>query len=341
MPTADDILGMKRPEDLFKGDLDAAKRQYRELAKEWHPDHGKPRSTEVFPHINFLYDEAINRMAGGTWETEGIVRLEDQSKKGSYLVHYHIKSDFELGRFYVGDDYLTYVVDQQYKDLFDNAVKHISEFKYANKKMEDECSRYVPQKPTIFETPGKQLVMRVKKTTDLVLLRDVIRYYGEMDPKHAAWVLSSLYNLGCYLGYTGIIHQNISPDTYFISPKYHSGALLGSWWYAAKKGSKVSRLPTRTFNFLPWEARTKKKAIPLTDQELIRATGREMLGDISGVSTTPTSVPHALKEWLSSVATGSAIDNYTSWGEVLKESFGARRFTKMDLDAKTLYEKVR
>lgn len=58
--TADDLLKIKRPEDLFRGDPAEAKRQYHELAKKWHPDHnnGNAQALNVFQHINALYDQA-------------------------------------------------------------------------------------------------------------------------------------------------------------------------------------------------------------------------------------------------------------------------------------------
>jgi hypothetical protein len=94
------------------------------------------------------------------------------------------------------------------------------------------------------------------------------------------------------------------------------------------RGEEIKYLPKRTHNFLPWKVRSTKKASRLTDQELIRLVGRELL-----VGAKP---PEVLEEWLKAVATEDAITAYRTWTKkILPEAFGARRFVKMDLNAET------
>lgn len=323
------------------GDADRAKQQWRELAKEWHPDRneGNPRASEVFAHVNSLYDAAVERLAKGLWEAEGLLKLK--TKSGSALsVTYFRKLSFELGQMYVGEDHVTYLVDKDHRDLFNNAEAITRNFHYGSERMREEVSRYLPASVGLFELSDDRLGMRVPKTPDLLLLRDVLAHFGNtIDPKHVAWIQNTLHNLSCYLSWSGMVHHNIGPDTYFVSPEYHSGALLGGWWYAAKKGKKLTQLPKRTFDYLPWKARTRKEAHPQTDLELIQATGRELLGDITGVRLEKTGVPKQMATWLQAAANGDAVDSYKQWGEVLKQVFGARRFVKMPLTAATLYAK--
>lgn len=341
MRTAETLLRITRPEDLFTGDPDKAKQQWRALAQEWHPDRNasNPRASEVFAHVSSLYDTAVDRLAKGLWEGEGFLKLT--TKSGSPLsVTYLRKASFELGSMYVGEDHVTYLVDPQHKGLFDNAEKLTHKFKYASDRMEKEISRYLPKGVGQFELKDKRLGMRVPKSPDMLLLRDVLNFYGgALDPKHVAWIQSSLQNLACYLSHAGIVHHNISPDTYFISPEFHSGALLGGWWYAAKQGTTISRVPTRTHEYLPFKVRHEKKAYPQTDLELILATGRELLGDITGTKLLKGKTPKEMVAGLRVAASDDAVNSYKQWMVVLKDSFGARRFTKMDLNAVVLYAK--
>jgi hypothetical protein len=168
--------------------------------------------------------------------------------------------------------------------------------------------------------------------------RDVLNFHdNKLEPAHVAWVQSTLHNLTCYLSYTGIVHHDISPDTYFISPKEHEGHLLGGWWYALTVGSPLRQLPSRTFQFLPWEVKTRKLALVQTDLELIRAFGREALGDINGTKLKGKVVPKAMLNWMNNVAGDDAVEEYKRWRDVLTDSFGKRKFVKMDLGPEQIY----
>lgn len=340
MLSATELLAAKSPEAIFDGDLNRSKHLYREMVLRWHPDRnpGDKIAEEVFKHVATLYELAVSRIESGKWEGSGMVRLI--SKTGDiYRIAYLRSSPFELGHQYIGDDHVYYVLDEKHKDLFNNAVRTIqSGFKYASDSMRKECSRYLPGKGTTFQTQDGRYVIAVFKTPDLLRLRDVLSYYGtSVEPRHTAWILNSLYNLACYLSYTGIVHHDISLDSYFVSPKYHSGALLGGWWYATPKGETIRQVPSRTFDCLPWDAKLNKVAAPGADLELIRATGRELLGSLDGSHLLDTA-PQQMKDWLRSVSSGKATEDYASWSKALDASFGPRKFVRMELDAVMLYK---
>ena len=340
MRTADGIESVQRPEDLFAGDGEEVRRQFRTLALRWHPDRnrGDARAGRVFAHISRLYEEVVGRIRDGSWEGEGVLRLTDKRTGGFHEVAYLRQRPFELGRTYVERDCVTYVVDGAHGGLFDNALSILRGLEYANDAMRRECARYVPVEFRAFETPDGRRVLRVAKDAGMLLLRDVLAYYGgSLNPRHAAWILSSLESLACYLAYAGIVHHDISPDTYFVSPARHTGALLGGWWYGAPAGGAISLVPRRTYECLPWEARVHKVALPLTDQELIRATGRELMGDVAGVAPAHGSAPAPLAEWARGVAGAEGVEAYREWNEVVTRSFGRRRFVPMALDEGSCY----
>ena len=148
--------------------------------------------------------------------------------------------------------------------------------------MKDEIKRFLPEIHSELVTADR-FVMVIKKTPDMLLLRDVITHFGgKLDPKHVAWVVSRIYNLTCYLKYAGIVHSGISLDSYFISPEFHSGALLGDWWYATETGKKLTALPGITASFCPNDVLKAKLADEKIDLEMTRVVGRELLGDIIG-----------------------------------------------------------
>lgn len=330
MGVATELLKIQRPEGLFLPKVTEIKKKHRELAKEWHPDvNGNPAAGVVFQHLTYLYEKALDKLAFDYWGFEGLMKF--RSKKGAgWDLKYRARHRFELGEFYVADNVVVYLIEGKHKKLVDNALGTIDRFRYPSDKVREEVSRYLPRGAEVLNLDSDWLAVGVKKTPDLLLLKDVLRHYGTLDPKHIAWIQSSLHNLSCYLWVSKLTHNDISLDTYFISPQHHSGALLGGWWYAKPVGEKLEQVPKRTFDYLPWEVRNTKKASRLTDQELVRLVGRELLG--SGDAPAP------MQEWFKSVASEGAVEAYDKWmNEVLPSSFGKRRFTKMDLDVETLY----
>ena len=335
--TAPEILAFVKPEQLFTGDASIAAIEYRKLSGIWHPDR-KPGFDSVFAQISTLYRKGVDQLKKGIWEIPGVFTFSNLVGK-KFEVKYKKHHVFELGDMYIGDYTITYLINKDAKDLFDNAKKIIKNFKYANDKMKGEISRYLPEIHSEHETADK-LVLIVRKTPDLILLRDVLDHLGgKLDPKHVAWVLSSMYNLSCYLKFADLTHNSISLDTYFISPQFHGGALLGGWWYASPVDKKLVAVPARTIKYAPHDLTSKKIAGPKIDSELIKATGRELLGDGGGskLLSDPT-IPNATLNWLRTAGMGEAYKEYESWVKVLKDSFGERRFVKLEIQPVDIYK---
>lgn len=330
--TAEDIIKMKKPEELFSGNLDAAKKEYRELARIWHPDVSKfSDAASVFSNINALYAKAVEKIEGGFWESLGRLKLKSKTDSTTIDLPYLSRRPFELGEMFVAKNSVLYLIDERHKALMLNGMGHITSFKYGSDRMKTEMERYLPGPMSNYmQCDDGRFAVSIEKKPGLVLLRDVLDFYGgAMDPKHIAWIMSGALNISCYLSFAKIAHCDISLDTYFISPVDHSCALLGGWWYSTKLGEQVRQVPTNTFNHLPWKVKTSKTALPQIDGELIRAMGRELAGGKP--------VPKALESWLRVSAGGNAFKEYENWGGVLKESFGPRRFTIMEVTPEALY----
>lgn len=336
--TAVEILAVTKPEQLYTGDESSAALEYRKLSRIWHPDR-KTGSGSVFAQISTLYHKGVEKLKDGTWETPGLFTFTDIRGK-KFQVRYKKHHQFELGDMYIGDYSITYMINKDAKDLFDNAKRVIKNFSYANDKMKTEISRYLPEIHTENETADRYVLV-VKKTPDLILLRDVLDHLkGKIDPKHVAWILNSIYNISCYMKYAGLTHNSISLDTYFISPQHHNGALLGGWWYSSKVNEKLVAVPARTITYAPHNLTSKKIASMQIDSELIRAMGRELLGDGNGSKLlSDPGIPNAMLNWLRTAGLGDPYQEYESWAKtVLKDSFGERRFVKLDIQPSDVYK---
>jgi hypothetical protein len=330
-----------RPERLFKGSAADVKKAYRLLAMKWHPDRSpEPGAQAVFQHIGRMLAQAEQRIALGDWPCRGSLRLASSDGK-AYEINYLRRHRFELGAMAVAGTVVAFEVDRAHADLVRQAERAIRDFHYAGDGMREQVARHLPAWPfaCAFQTASACVIV-MRKTPDLLLLRDVLDHFdGRLDPRHVAWVVSALLNLCCYFQYAGITHNALSPDTCFISPLDHSVAVLGGWWYAAVSGERMVAAPARTLDWAPHELLATRLAGIRTDLELVRAIGRELLGDIGGTRLARESAAaHAMIDWLRLPASDNAIEEYRTWREqVLHDSFGARRFAELPLTQSDVY----
>ncbi|HRF44296.1 MAG TPA: hypothetical protein PLD30_08650 [Candidatus Competibacteraceae bacterium] len=332
-------IPLAEPERLFTANEELAQQEFRTLAAVWHPDRcAQARSTEVFQHLSRLYEVAVRKLRNGVWKIPGLLTLHACDGTG-FRIHYRREHEFELGQMFIGDQIVAYVIGKEHSDLFQNALDIIACLPCADPRMAMETGRYLPEVIRHFET-RKYQVLVLRKTPDLLLLRDVLdSFAGQLDARHVAWIISSLLNLACYLDYARLAHNAILANTFFISPQQHSGALLGGWWYAVRQGEPMRAAPMTTIEYAPFEVMTRRLGDNRTDLELIRALGRELLGDITGMSLArENAAPLPLLDWLVRPAAGFAFDEYQTWQrQVLPDSFGERRFVELNLTPQDLY----
>ena len=339
--SAEALLAIRptEPERLFTGEEAVAHREFRVLAARWHPDRCPDAGTTgVFQHVNRLYDVAVRKLRGGIWQTPGLLVLR-ATDGATYKIRYRKERAFELGRLFVGREIVAYVIENDHADLFDSALQIIGRLPCADPRMAAEIGRHLPEVVRHFDTAeGRVLVLR--KSADQVLLRDLLdRCGGRMDARHVAWIISSLLNLACYLDFARLAHNAILSNAVFISPQQHSGALLGGWWYTVRQGQPLRAAPAATVQYAPPDAIARKRGDLRTDLELVRAVGRELLGDMTGARLArDKAAPQPMLDWLRLPTSGSPVHDYQTWQrQALKASFGERRFVKLNLSTTDLY----
>ena len=146
-----------------------------------------------------------------------------------------------------------------------------------------------------------------------------------------AWMQSRLNNLLCYFKFNGIVNNSISLETIFISPEYHSVAILGGWWFTTNIGEKMIAVPSHLYNSVPPTVRASKLASCTTDGEFVKALGRKLLEKAKA--------PKAFQNWLEYGAGDDPFKEYETWHtKILKESYGERKFIHLDLKWEDVYE---
>ncbi|MFL5381490.1 MAG: molecular chaperone DnaJ [Longimicrobiaceae bacterium] len=329
-----------RPEKLFSGDEEADRKLYRRLAFDFHPDR-HPENAEAFKRLGELKKERDRQIEENAWCGAGVHELVLRNGK-RLAIRYLRRHAFELGTLLISPRSVTWLVREEHGALYAAAARTIGDFRYANGAMRKEMERFLPRVELKAETTTG-FVLVIARRPDLVRLRDVLDHLGgRMDPRHVAWILSTLHHLGAYLQWAGLTHNAIDLDSYFISPQRHSGVLLGGWWYARRAGETMTHLPGPSVNvwktILPSHAAAKKQATHKLDRELIRLVGRSLLGDAGGTRLLrDAAVPAGLARWVTTPGADDGIEDYANWARARDAAFGPRRFVVMDLTPQAIY----
>ena len=205
MKSPTEILQATKCGDIFdNNNLIIIKSEYRELIKKYHPDvYKEENANEIIIKINSFYEKALDLISKGLWEASSIIYIS--SIKGTqYKLRFLSQNVFELGTFYIGRNHIMYLLND--KKYYDNMFKQLNKIKYANDKMKKEFERYIPNVVEHFETIDHKWCIVIKKSKDTFLLKDLLtQQNNKLDPKHAAWVISRLSNIACFLKYNKIL----------------------------------------------------------------------------------------------------------------------------------------
>jgi len=336
------VIGASVPEAVFAGvkTAEEARKLFRKLSKQLHPDVCKhPKATDAFDRLHKFLDEVIERIDRGTWTGERNVEYF-RTKDGIKLrVRYLAKRPFEMGTRYVTDGSAVWLFDQRFPIACSDFARFVlddydSHFKYRDDEMRKEFARYIPSPVGAYELADGTGLIRVIRDPETVCLEDLLEHQGgSIDPKHVAWIMSSLYNLACYLSYTFVAHNGITLNSYFVNPSKHSGQLLGGWQYAVRIGSKMVRVPREVWELAESTQREKKVGLSRLDLLSVRSLGERLLGQNID------KCPKAMRSWVKlPTVTDDAFKEYRAWSECLKSSFGERRFVKFAVSASDVYK---
>ena len=325
------IRNAKSCEDIFVNDKDKTRTIFKELAKKYHPDICKDKNAvSDFAKINDLYKEAIDKIEKGIWFEKDVLLLESKDGK-KYKLKYLKKHSFELGFFYIGRQHLIYVLEHKNKKFLDNALNVLKNLKYADGQMEKEFKRYFPNIVDTFELKTGEYCLVLKKENTDFLLSDLIDFYKnkgqELEDKHCAWVISRLNNIACFLKFNGLVHNGISLNNCFVSPKYHTIMLLGGWWYCVPNGEKLIGTQKSVYDVMPIKEKSEKISTYKTDLECIKQIGRQL----------NKKYPKPFDNWVNKATSGDAFEEFEEWNNVLYDSYGERKFIVLDISEKDIY----
>lgn len=323
---AQQLLLVIHREELFSSDTKESHKEYKLLSKMWHPDVcSNPKAAEVFNHLTKLYkNQKI--------ETKNIVTFYEH--QGIPINVEYFKSDvFEMGNIYIGRGSVDFSFSKDWVDSFNrckNNIATISNGIRASPNIKDMEGEVIPKvKQSFLDKTSGLGILRFDIGEGYYRLSDIHRAYGSIDSKHVAWMISRLCNIICVLYSVGYAHNGITMDNIFICPESHKIRLAGGWSYAAKIGSKLDSVSSEIFKILPQFVKNTKEASIETDIESIKAIGRFL--------TKGQSIPAPFKDWLWSANEQTPYKEFENWDRTIEQSFGKRKFIKMEVDEKLIF----
>lgn len=326
---ASDILNVASPLELFS--KQGFKLEYRKLASKWHPDKGG--DPKVFAHIKKLYEKMDAVVSGGE-----VITL--RSSDGVDHVFLPIKAGtFELGEVLICSDSIVYKTTWDNADLHKAFIENAKAITFRNRSSRPGVAGpdFMPGTLIVFE--GEDFgVIQINRPDNALRLYDVLSHMGTVPERHVAWIVSRLLNLCCYLECIGMSHNAISTENVYIDPAQHTAYLLGGWFYAKDIGGTLIAVPKKTLDYAPHDLIRAKKGSIRTDLEMVKATARELLGDISGARLYKTSAPKAFVDWLRAPCGDDAVKEFTYYyNTVLTEAFGPKKFVELKLSIFDIY----
>lgn len=326
------------PGDLFPCDEKAAKQKYRDLSRTYHPDSNKSADADsVFQKITELYHAACDDIKAGVWHKKNFIRLitEDGRKLDISFKHHGV---FEIGEYYVCNKVVVYVINKGCDKYYDNALLRIKSLTFESGKME-EMRNFFPTVHSSKKLNDGRLCMVLNKAEDMYPLRCILNAYnGKIPDKHVAWIINRLSNLACYLQYSNLVSNGFNVENVFISPTKHAACLMGGWWYTVPKGAKMIGTTKQIFNVMPVTIKTSKVAANPTDLEAIKLIGREILGEPNQRKLQLIKdIPAPIVKFMVDGAGKCAYDEFGKYHELLDKAYGQRKFIKMELTDKQIY----
>lgn len=336
MTTADDILRTSElnADSLFPGDADAVSHRFRQLAAIFHPDHSRdPRAGDVFVRLCRLRDAALGALEDiaadvGAGAERNRVWHDDRGGSGR-LDRLSVRRT-ATGAAIVCKGSLVYTFPRENRAISDAETVRATKLPSADAAMAREMKPFLPAFEASLRSEDGWTANVFARGPNDVLLADLAEHCGgSIEPVHAAWIVSGLLNIVCYLEWAGLMHGAIAPDTVLIDPSMHSVRLVGGWGLATAFGQRAEAIPDRTLRRRPDLVASRGLAIVGVDGDLVRETAREILGTEA--------VADEMRLFLRLPPEATAVADYAAWDECLAASFGPKRFVVMPVAATDVY----
>ncbi len=325
MLTAAQILKTK-PKRLFPGNAAAVKKAFRELASAWHPDHNKEKeAADVLAYLVKARDQAL----GLTLDQSIVLERRNGSK---FRMDYIRATTTDGMTIYTGASSIAYFVPDSMSDLVRRSGQ--PKWKFANKDMEKEMTRFLPPYVRTEDLKNGQLMI-YRRAPSQILMSDLMALHdGRIPPVHISWMVTRMNNIACYFEWAKQVLFGLLPEFLLVDLDSHGVALCGPPIFLTNFGDRPMAVPSRVLDAIPYLRDKGSVAVGSMDRILIRETACALLGDHGGVKLkADPEVRPDIAAWVISPPEKSAVSDYEKWESAL----GPRKFIKFGTNAQDYY----
>lgn len=342
------IMAANSPREIFSMNPDTLEQEFEEYREAYRPRaYSNIQNFIILQKVTMLYRTATEMLdKEDTFVAETMGTLEYYDTEGRYHVHKYIYCrDLNVSKMYVTDKQVIFVTREKYREYHDNYLKKAKRFQHLDPDTWKMVEHMLPKVVASCKTTDDDLVIVLNKPcTRIYHLREIQDFYGgKMHPRYVASILNRLYSLLTYLEIVGINYNAFTIDNLFFAPGRVTekgqnytiedmrfiGA-YGGWFFSTWSDEKIRGLPKEVYELLSPDEKAHGYSSFRVNALAIKQVARELLGDVSGCDLGET--PVAMAEWLNStLCEKNAYEEYVAWEQVLKASFGKRRFVDMDV----------
>lgn len=344
--SAEEIMSASRPQDIFTMNADMIEQEKDEYIEQFKPQaYSTIKNFLVTQKVIQLYRQALSELGKSDGEGVPITSLTISTPNGkTYEFKCHYDYDIKLGRMYVTENNIVFVIKKKNKKYYDNYVAKTQRFPKLDKEVWKRIEYMLPKVSKYFKDENGDWIIIVDKPCRIYPLREILNYYGgKIEPEYVASIMTRLYNFVCYMEVIGMNHNGITIDNLFFAPgrTVEEGenytvedmrivGIFGGWFFTTWAEEKLQGVPKDIFEILPMNSRKSGFSSFEVDELSIKRVARELLGDGTGENFE--NVPDPFVRWVnSSEIHKNAYDEFCAWERARKLSFGKHRFVEMDV----------
>ena len=343
------IMDATSPREIFSMNPDTLDQEFEKYREAYRPKaYSNIQNFIVMQKVTMLYRTAKELLDEGEHYSQDRSSgcLEYTDTMGVHHSHRYIyRANLKVSEMFVTNQQIVFLTPARYRTYHDNYYQKANRFQHLDPDTWKMVEHMLPKIVDHCETQkGDYVLVLNKPCAKIYPLREILNYFdGKLHPEYVASILTRLYSLLAYLEIVGINYNAFTVDNLFFAPGRMTekgqnytvedmrfiGA-YGGWFFTTWNDEKIKGLPREIFDLLSADEKARGYSSFKLNALAIKQVARELLGDVSGSDLGNT--PVAMREWLNSTSCEkNAYEEYVAWEQVLKASFGKRRFVDMDV----------
>lgn len=320
------ILRCKCCADIFPEDVSLAQPIYLALMLKYHPDKcSDPRAAEASAVVNGLF----RKLKKAHESKERLFRCGSRAVEIRYLM----ALPQEYGEEFIGEQKVYFLISDEFSGCYTGSEARNDLFfrEFLPQQILAQAEVFLPVVGNVLSTDEGLLIETCKRSSELPLSKVLDFYGGQLDCRHAAWIVSRLLGICCFAEVRGIVWNCLSEENLLIDPAEHTVRVGGGWWFAARDGVRMTGVQSAVYDSLSSLSKSDGTARHINDLECVKALARRIF---------PDDAPDAVRRFAEGVCSSSAFEEMENWEKAVVSGFGARRFTKMNVRLPDISESV-